>query len=311
MSPIHLPIAVAAFYKFVHLHEEELAHIVAKVEGYGQLWGIRGLILFAEEGCNGTVAGTPESLQTFKALLTALPEFQDLVFKDSRAAKWPFRRFAVQRRQEIVTFKNHASIPAVNSRNRLSPAEWDETLKREGDKIVLIDVRNDYETRLGMFKGARDPGLKRFSEFPGYLETAEIPTDSKVLMYCTGGIRCEKAIEEMYDRGFTEVFQLDGGILAYLEQFPNSQFDGECFVFDHRVAVNQDLLPSQQFGLCPHCGDPSTEVISCAVCEAETRVCERCSRLERGETCSKNCAYHHVGRRGLSPDGKTGSAGQS
>jgi UPF0176 protein len=123
------------------------------------------------------------------------------------------------------------------------------------------------------------------------------------LIYCTGGIRCEKAIVEMNNHGFDNVYQLDGGILNYLEKFPNQKFEGECFVFDHRVAVDQDLKPSQTYGLCPHCGQPAEEKIECVRCDTVVAVCNECRDQHGKRTCSKNCAYHEAvspGKKGRS-----------
>jgi UPF0176 protein len=113
------------------------------------------------------------------------------------------------------------------------------------------------------------------------------------MIYCTGGIRCEKAIVEMHNQGFESVYQLDGGILNYLAKMPNRSFEGECFVFDQRTAVDQDLKPSTRFAMCPHCGQPAADKLNCLRCDAETSVCTKCQEDVHLRTCSKNCAYHH------------------
>ena len=140
-----------------------------------------------------------------------------------------------------------------------------------------------------MFKGAVDPNLKQFDEFPEYVNNCNIPKDKKVMMYCTGGIRCEKACLEMKRQGYQHVYQLKGGILQYIKECPNQKYQGECFVFDHRTAVNQDLAPSEQYRLCPHTGDPGDVTITCRNCGKEGVVHKACVGKEEYETCCKDC----------------------
>jgi UPF0176 protein len=186
----------------------------------------------------------------------------DIVFKDSSADALVFKRWSVKIKPEIVAIKKSEIRPHGKHRH-LTPAEWQQMLER--DDVILLDARNDYEVAIGKFRGAIDPSIKHFSDFPAYVKQASIPKDKKVLMYCTGGIRCEKAIIAMEAKEYEHVYQLEGGILAYLEQFPEQSFEGECFVFDHRVAVDQHLRPSQQFVLCVECGNPTKES-SCLSC---------------------------------------------
>lgn len=157
---------------------------------------------------------------------------------------------------------------------------------------MLLDTRNVYETAIGKFRGAVDPKLQKFSEFSDFVTASDIPKNKKVLMYCTGGIRCEKASLEMQRLGFEDVYQLSGGILKYLEEFPDGPFEGECFVFDHRVAVDKNLRPSKQYKLCPHCGNPGDKSISCRKCGAQAIICDGCANNEYKVSCSKNCAHH-------------------
>jgi UPF0176 protein len=161
----------------------------------------------------------------------------------------------------------------------------------QNPEAVILDTRNDYEVEIGKFRGARDFALKEFSDFPRAVAESGIAKDAPVLMYCTGGIRCEKAILEMNAQGYKNVHQLDGGILNYLEKFPDQGFDGECFVFDYRVAVDQKLQPTQKYKLCPHCGQPADKPISCAKCGTEAVICRHCTG-QSAVTCSKNCAHH-------------------
>ncbi len=140
-----------------------------------------------------------------------------------------------------------------------------------------------------MFEGAIDPKLKMFSEFPSFVEKCGIPKNKKVLMYCTGGIRCEKALLEMEKQGYKNVYQLKGGILQYLKDCPNQKFKGECFVFDHRTAVGQQLEPSNRYSLCPHTGDPADLHITCSRCNKTAVVAAHCDDIQK-QSCSKDCA---------------------
>lgn len=239
------------------------------------------------EGVNGTIAGSLENIQTFKEILQN--ELGEILFKDSTADEQPFKRFFVKIRPEIVTLGDTSVLPEQDN-SHLSPAEWNQVI--ENEDVVIIDTRNDYETEIGMFEGAIDPGLKKFQDFPEYVSSSGLPKEKKVLMYCTGGIRCEKALVEMKRQGYQHVYQLDGGILKYLQEFPEGKFNGECFVFDHRVAVNQELKPSEKYKLCPHCGDPGDVSITCLRCQKSGVICSRCATHEERRTCSKNCAYH-------------------
>jgi len=285
------PISVSAFYKFVSIGSERLQEIREVVNAKAGELQIRGLLLLAEEGINATVAGTPDAILEFKQHISAWPEFSEISFKDSYCSRNPFRRFKVDLRKEIVTSGDSSIKPWESETKRLSPREWQEVLEREKE-VVLIDTRNFYETEVGKFKNAIDPGLDNFGQFKHYVEQLPYTKDKKILIYCTGGIRCEKAAIEFQRAGFENVYQLDGGILKYLEEFPHKDFEGECFVFDHRVAVDQTLQPSRAFKLCPHCGNPATQSINCIKCKAQAVVCRDCLEREFKTSCSKNCANH-------------------
>jgi UPF0176 protein len=293
-------IAVAAFYKFVEISAEELQALIVKIRENADQNKIKGLILLALEGINATVAGKPDAVNAFKAYLWGTPQFKDMIFKDSFCDRMPFRRLAVKERDEIVTLKTGIGIPHITQKNRLEPQAWNQMLKERAGELALIDVRNDYEVELGKFRGAIDPKIKKFSDFPEFVAKSGIAKDKPVLMYCTGGIRCEKAIEEMYSQGYKEVYQLDGGILRYLEECPDGEYEGECFVFDHRVAVDKDLQPSTQYKLCPHCGDPGSLAIECGRCHKHAVICRECAMQAELNSCSKNCSYH-LGRQIQSP----------
>ncbi|OGJ65045.1 hypothetical protein A3F36_01170 [Candidatus Peribacteria bacterium RIFCSPHIGHO2_12_FULL_55_11] len=277
---------ITAGYTFFPLEEQQLPALRRELLAFGQSHEMRGLTLLATEGINGTVCGSSAAITAWKKLLTE--HFGPITFKDSSAEKPVFRRWSVKIKPEIVAIKRDSVKPAGRHRH-LTPQEWNAKLEKKD--ITVIDARNHFEVELGRFRGAVDPMTTHFSEFPEYVATSNIPKDKEILLYCTGGIRCEKAIIAMEEQGYKNVFQLEGGILAYLEQCPEGSFEGECFVFDKRVAVDQHLQPSQTYGICPHCGDPGTLKIACERCAKPAIVCTGCNEKECGRTCSKNCAY--------------------
>lgn len=274
---------VTAFYKFIPL--DAVDEIQSDLKDFGEKHQICGLVILGSEGINGTVAGSEEAISFWKQKIEDL--VGDIEFKDSPSQKQPFKRWFVKIREEIVSLGKKEVLPN-GKHNHISPAQWENMM--EEDDVVVIDTRNTYETEIGMFEGALDPKLNSFQEFPQWVADCDIPKDKKVLMYCTGGIRCEKACLEMESQGYENVFQLDGGILRYIQEKPNRKWKGECFVFDHRVAVNQDLKPSEKYHLCPHCGDPGDVKTTCAHCGEFARICERCKPKPRRQSCSKNCA---------------------
>lgn len=277
-------LTIASAYAFVPIRAAALPGLQAELLAFGAEHGLQGHTLLAEEGINGTVAGSAEGIAAWRALLEA--KFGPIDFKLSTAEKTAFRRFTVKIKPEIVGLKKPELVPVDRARH-LSPEDWQQTLERED--VILVDARNDYEQKIGTFRGALPTTINAFHDFPAYVAEAAIPKDKKVLMYCTGGIRCEKALLEMQAQGYQDVWQLDGGILAYLEQFPEKNFEGECFVFDHRVAVDQHLAPTATYELCPHCGYAGDVPVTCA-CGRAKKICATCSQEEPKRTCSTRCA---------------------
>ena len=296
-SPLHF---VSTFYKFKKDENPEKTKLF--LEQTAEKLQVNGLIIIGHEGFNATVsANSANNLLLFKKEICQYFMTPDLFFKDSVSDIAPFRRFKVKIREEIVTLGTPELAPydQDGSNHHLTPAEWNQVMKNEDH--VIIDTRNWYETKIGTFKGAINPMTDQFTEFPQFLESQKIPKDKKILIFCTGGIRCEKGILEVQRQGYKNVYQLYGGILNYLKESPHDQFEGECFVFDHRVAVDQNMQPSQQYKLCPHCGQPGKTAVDCKRCDTHTYICEDCAELEwKKETCSKNCAYQYK----LHPDRK-------
>lgn len=284
-------VVVAAFYKFVSVVPEELDSVREQLEQFATTRGLKGLIVLGKEGVNGTVAASADTINDFESLLPQIFKGARFTFKHSTAEKPPFARFKVDLRPEIVTIGDPSISAKESEGTYLTPREWHEALSTDPD-VVLVDTRNDYETDIGVFDKAIDPRIKKFSDFGSFVEQQGLPKDKKLFLYCTGGIRCEKAVPEVKRLGYDNVYQLEGGILKYLEEFPNGHFKGECFVFDHRVAVDQNLQPTQTYKLCPHCGNPSKDHLLCSLCSKDAPVCQRCAERADLQTCSKNCAHH-------------------
>lgn len=285
---------ISTFYKFQK--DENPEQTQAYLESLAEKTDTRGLIIIGTEGFNATIASkTSENFEAFKQGIRDYFKAHDLFFKDSVSDVKPFRRFKVKIRKEIVTLGDTTLVPygLENRKNHhLTPTEWNQVMKNEDH--VIIDTRNWYETKIGTFKGALNPMTDKFTEFPAYLESQNIPKDKKVLIFCTGGIRCEKGILEVQKQGYKNVYQLYGGILNYLKEYPNDEFEGECFVFDHRVSVDQNMQPTKQYSLCPHCGQPGKTEIDCKRCDTHAAICEDCAQIEfKKDTCSKNCAHHY------------------
>lgn len=287
---------IKTFYAFQALPEVELSNFSDELTQKAAEKNIIGLVILGKEGFNTTIASTDETAldEFIIELKSILGISQTSLIKKSHSDKRPFRRFDVKIRDEIVTFEREEFVPKGEHRH-LSPADWNTYMER--DDVVVIDTRNYYEIEIGKFKKAIDFEIEEFVEFSDKLKTLDTDREKPHLIYCTGGIRCEKAIYEMEAQGFKSVFQLEGGILNYLEQFPNKEFAGECFVFDSRVAVDQNLKPSAKFSLCPHCGDVSSQEMDCLKCDHHFLLCTKCLESSKEDTslktCSKNCRHHY------------------
>ncbi len=292
--------SISAFFYFTRL--TNLESIKSELDQKAKEFNVKGLMILGAEGINSTSSSSSkENLEAFKSWIRERFQCPDIMFKDSYSDHPPFRRYKVKIRDEIVTTGIPEMMPPRGKNYHLSPDEWNRVMKEEKD-VVVIDTRNWYEYQIGTFKGALNPNIEKFTEFPEYIEKQGITKEKKMLIFCTGGIRCEKGILELQNRGYNNVFQLEGGILNYLEQKPDDQFEGECFVFDHRVAVDQNLEPSKRYNLCPHCGQPGDIPVICSRCDFNEKICSDCSKAEfKKETCSKNCAHQwqlNPGRKG-------------
>lgn len=273
------------WYVFHPLSEEQKLDVQKTLKEMGKAHNMNGLILLAQEGCNGTVAGSREALEVIKKYLTE--QFGEVFFQDWESDIKPFRRFKVDLRSEIVALKKPAIQPE-GKRDHLSPKDFHQMLAHED--VTVLDTRNWYETKIGSFKGAVIPNIKSFQEFPRFVEGGSVSKDKPVLMYCTSGIRCEKAAEEMRSQGYKKVYQLDGGITNYLKEYPDGHWNGECFVFDHRCAVNSKLERSERYTLCASCGNPADIHTTCQNCKKACTLCADCLAASPA-SCSKACKH--------------------
>ena len=245
---------VAALYKFARIDNTE--QVQSELRTVCDDNNICGTLLIAREGINGTIAGSRAGIDAVLHHIRRYPGFQDLEHKESTASEQPFYRMKVRLKKEIVTIGLPDVDPNETVGTYVSPQEWNDVIS--DPDTVVIDTRNDYEIKIGTFKNAVNPQTESFRAFPDYVEKNLDPgKNKKVAMFCTGGIRCEKASAYMKKLGFEEVYHLKGGILKYLEEMPQekSLWEGECFVFDQRVAVKHGLEEGSYI-LCPSCRHP-------------------------------------------------------
>jgi UPF0176 protein len=287
------PVSVAALYRFARFTDCE--SLRAPLESLCRELGIRGTLLLAPEGINGTIAGSHDAIAKVLDAIQALPDCAELDVKLSSAATMPFHRMKVRIKREIVTMGQPGIDPRASVGTYVEPQDWN-ALISDPDMIV-IDTRNDYEVAVGTFAGAIDPGTASFRDFPEWFrnERERLFGDGKqpkVAMFCTGGIRCEKSTAFLKQEGVEEVFHLKGGILKYLETVPEetSLWQGECFVFDQRVTIGHGLAQGS-YELCHACRRPVSAQdlasplyeagVSCAACHSERTEEQRASYRER------------------------------
>ncbi|MBB4006783.1 oxygen-dependent tRNA uridine(34) hydroxylase TrhO [Allorhizobium taibaishanense] len=296
---------VAALYHFAAFQRFESFR--EPLEALCKAEGVKGTLLLAHEGINGTIAGTDAGIANVLAFLRAQPEFASLEHKESRASKMPFLRMKVKLKKEIVTMGVEDIDPNKIVGTYVDPQDWNALIS--DPETIVIDTRNDYETAIGIFRGAVDPQTKTFREFPDWVKNNPgLHNKPKIAMYCTGGIRCEKATAFMKSQGFDEVYHLKGGILKYLEQVPEEQslWDGACFVFDERVSVTHGLKEGEH-QLCHACRNPITPDeltspyyeagVSCSHCYPERSEAdrERYRQRQKQIALAKQRGTRHIG----------------
>ena len=244
-------IVVAAFYKFARFPKCD--KMQKKLKNFMVEHDVKGTVLVALEGINGTISGKREDIDAVMKFIRAIPGFADLAHKESYYDEHPFGKTKVKLKKEIIGLGAPAN-PVENAGIYVDAKDWNKILAMG---IPVIDTRNSYEVMLGSFTGAINPNTKRFKELPKWTkENIDLKQHKKIAMFCTGGIRCEKYSAYMLEQGAEEVYHLKGGILKYLEEVPvsDSKFQGECYVFDERVAVKHGLTPSEEAAICPNCG---------------------------------------------------------
>ncbi|MEM8505795.1 MAG: rhodanese-related sulfurtransferase [Cyanobacteria bacterium P01_D01_bin.1] len=249
-----MTVTVATFYKFVAL--PDYADLQQPLKEVCQNQAIKGTILLAAEGINGTVSGSRQGIDAVLAHIQADPRLVDIDIKESPAAEVPFEKLKVRLKKEIVTIGLPEISPTRQVGTYVPPKDWNEIIT--DPDVTVIDTRNDYEVGMGTFQGAKNPQTEVFNDFPNYVkENLDPKKNKKVAMFCTGGIRCEKASSYMLTQGFEEVYHLKGGILKYLEEVAeaDSLWKGECFVFDERVAITHGL-ETGTYDMCYACGHP-------------------------------------------------------
>lgn len=298
---------IVAMYKFVRLDNYEAMQPI--VLSFCQERDIYGTLLLAEEGLNGTLAGTRNAIDELLDYLKSDGRLADLEYKESYSDEIPFHRTKVKLKKEIVTMGQPNIKPSDRSGIRVEPEQWNEIIS--DPEVLLIDTRNEYEYQIGTFKDAVSPETTNFREFPDYVTNQLNPaTTKKVAMFCTGGIRCEKASAYMLEQGFEEVYQLNGGILKYLEEVKQEEslWEGECFVFDSRVSVDHQLAEGN-YEQCFACRRPITdedmkskdyeEGVSCPRCINETTEEQRSGFNERQRqvTLAKQRNEKHIGAK--------------
>lgn len=296
---------VAAFYKFVPLPDYRTVREL--LQRRCEELGLLGSILLAKEGINGTISGTEGNIRRLLDEMKADERLQDLHYKESWADEQPFYRMKVRLKKEIVSLGVEGVDPNQAVGEYVAPQDWNTLISRE--EVRVIDTRNHYEFNLGTFKGAEDPDTATFRDFPEWVDEHLDPeTDQQVAMFCTGGIRCEKATSYLLGLGFKSVYHLDGGILNYLETVPKEEslWQGDCFVFDNRVTVDHDLQEGD-FEVCPACRMPLTPEdrqsplfelhVSCPRCHHRLTEKKRQGLLERARQIklAKERGERHIG----------------
>lgn len=285
------PYRILLYYKYVKIEDhEEYAKLHLK---FCKSIGVKGRILVAEEGINGTISGTIEQTDAYIYAMRMDPRFTDMEYKIDEADDHAFKKMFVRPRSEIVTMELEEDIdPNELTGKRLKPKEFLEAMQE--DNVVIIDARNDYEYDIGHFRNAIRPDVKNFKQFPEWVKkNKEMLQDKKILTYCTGGVRCEKFSGLLKREGFQNVNQLKGGIISY-GKHPDTKgklFDGKCYVFDERISVrvnftDEDVIVSK----CKHCGELSDRYINCSndLCHDQYICCEKCEE-KYNRACSKEC----------------------
>jgi len=278
---------VLLFYKYVDVDEPE--SIVNEHLNWCLANDIKGRVFFAEEGVNGTVSGKIEHIERYKVHLTSYPVFKDIWFKEVETVEHAFKKMHVRLKNEIV----HSALNCTSLKNggkRLDPKKLKEFYD-SGKDFIIIDARNQYESEIGRFKNAITPPMKNFRGWKQAVEELKENKDKTIVTYCTGGIRCEKASAHMVEQGFKDVYQLDGGIFNYINQYPDTHWEGGMFVFDERRVINPNTKEElKHIAKCYYCRKLTSYYINChnQDCDKLFVCCHDC-KVEQDYCCSDEC----------------------
>lgn len=284
---------VLAYYFYTHIADaEDFAYYHLK---YAKQLGIRGRIYIAYEGINGTISGTPEQCKVYMSDLQEDPRFTGIEFKIDENPDHAFTRLHCRLKKEIVNSGLTDIDPALRTAKHLSGAEVQQLM--QSNDVVLLDVRSNHETRLGRFKNAVTLDIDNFREFPEKVKELNHLKNKKVITYCTGGIKCEKASAYLIKQGFPEVYQMHNGIIGYAKETGGKDFDGVLYVFDGRVTVPINEVNPTTIATCIRCNAPTNRNLNCANvnCNEQFNMCEDCSNEMEG-CCSTEC-MHNEGKR--------------
>lgn len=284
MEKVH----ILLFYKFQEI--KDIDWFIRNHKRKCKELGIVGKVLVGKEGINGSVAGTAEQMEAYKEFMHSLEGFEDVWFKEELGDEKPFNKMIVRARDEIVSLKKEVDMTRkgkyVNAQEFLEGVE--------NEEVIILDTRNDYEYQVGKFKGAVNPNIKTFRDFPEFVEKFKENKKKKIFMYCTGGIRCEKASLYMEDQGFEDVHQLHGGIINFRQEIPDKGWEGKCFVFDKRL-VTKDSEGENIISKCFSCGETSDLQRNCknVSCDDLVVQCAKCQEKLHG-CCSKGCMHEFL-----------------
>ena len=277
---------VITFYKYISIEDPE--SFAKEHLSFCKNFGLKGKILVSKEGINGGITGSDSIIDSYKKRLTSYINFKDIQFKETFVEDEAYRKMFVRVRKEIVTFD--VDVDYNKAAKKIEPEQLKKILDKK-EEVILLDVRNNYETKIGRFKGAVDLDIKKFTEFKNKIDSLKSLKNKTIVTYCTGGVRCEKASALLVESGFNDVFQLDGGILNYADKCSDAHWEGKCFVFDTRGAIDIDPnSQSEPITQCVLCHLPNSDIHNCALttCDRFFTACRDCFNVLEG-CCSKRC----------------------
>jgi UPF0176 protein len=292
---------VILYYQFARI--ESLQSFWKEHKQVCQTLGLKGRIYIASEGINGTLAGTTEQITAYKQFLWSKSGFEQTAFKDDSSDYIPFDKLIVRIRPEIVALKSSVEVdPTKEQAPHLEPHEWRQALESK-EPYTLIDVRNNYESAIGHFEGAIRPDVENFFDFEKWLDEARLEKDKKVLMYCTGGIRCEKFSLLMKKKGYENIYQLQGGIINYAQKENGAHYKGKCFVFDDRLAIPVEPNQKEPLTECSITGIPCDTYLNCANLECNKMfLCSTEGAQTYQGSCCESCMKAAAKKRPFDPE---------